>query len=67
MPTTSFSPSTSERAPEVNLSPDETMERDPARVLSRPLRWLSENGAALSSSNDFVARNGLPLAKYRRF
>jgi post-segregation antitoxin (ccd killing protein) len=29
--------------------------------------WLSENGAALESSNEFVAAHGLPLAKHRQF
>lgn len=27
--------------------------------------WLAENREALESSNDFVARNGLPMALYR--
>lgn len=30
-------------------------------------RWLAENDEALRSSNDFVERHGLPLARYRRF
>jgi len=29
--------------------------------------WLEANGAALRSSNEFVERHGLPLAKYRQF
>jgi antitoxin CcdA len=29
--------------------------------------WLAENKDALASSNAFVERNGLPLARYRRF
>lgn len=29
--------------------------------------WLSENGAALKSSNEFVAAHGVPLAKHRQF
>jgi len=29
--------------------------------------WLQENRDALQSSNDYVERNGLPLAKYRQF
>jgi antitoxin CcdA len=30
-------------------------------------RWQEENKAAIESSNDYVKRNGLPLAKYRLF
>lgn len=30
-------------------------------------RWLAENRAALESSNAFVERHGLPLARYRGF
>lgn len=29
--------------------------------------WRDENAEALASSNDFVAKNGLPLAKHRQF
>jgi antitoxin CcdA len=29
--------------------------------------WLQENRAALDSSNAFVEKHGLPLAKYRSF
>ncbi len=30
-------------------------------------RWQEENKEAFQSSNDYVKRNGLPLAKYRLF
>ena len=30
-------------------------------------RWLQENREALESSNAWVDKNGLPLAKYRQF
>lgn len=30
-------------------------------------RWLEENREALESSNAWVEKNGLPLAKYRQF
>jgi antitoxin CcdA len=30
-------------------------------------RWQEENREALESSNEYVRRNGLPLAKYRLF
>ena len=29
--------------------------------------WLQANRAALDSSNDFVDRHGLPLARHRQF
>jgi antitoxin CcdA len=29
--------------------------------------WLADNQAALQSSNDFVQKNGLPLAQFRNF
>ena len=33
----------------------------------RAERWLERNGAALETYNAFVARNGLPLDKFRLF
>lgn len=30
-------------------------------------RWQEENREAIESSNEYVRRNGLPLAKYRLF
>jgi antitoxin CcdA len=33
----------------------------------RALLWRKTNQAALESSNAYVARHGLPLAKYRTF
>lgn len=30
-------------------------------------RWIEENREALESSNTWVEKNGLPLAKYRMF
>lgn len=30
-------------------------------------KWLEENRAALHSYNDWVEKNGIPLAKYRMF
>ena len=29
--------------------------------------WLRENSEALQSSNEYVEKHGLPLAKYRQF
>lgn len=34
---------------------------------ARAARWQEENAAALASSNDWVERNGLPLASHRPF
>lgn len=34
---------------------------------ARGERWLEENRAALDSYNDWVEKNGIPLAKYRMF
>lgn len=33
----------------------------------RQARWLAENKDALESSNAFVEKQGLPLARYRNF
>ena len=33
----------------------------------RAAQWLVENRDALISSNDYVERNGLPLARFRQF
>lgn len=30
-------------------------------------RWKIENAEAIEASNDYVAKHGLPLAKYRLF
>lgn len=34
---------------------------------TRSQRWLAENQDAIESSNTFVEKHGLPLAKYRMF
>jgi antitoxin CcdA len=34
---------------------------------ARGEKWLRENRAALESSNAYVEKHGLPLAKYRMF
>ena len=33
----------------------------------REEQWLAENREALESSNEYVERHGLPLARYRNF
>ena len=30
-------------------------------------RWKIENAEAIQAANDYVAKNGLPFAKYRQF
>nr|WP_295370610.1 type II toxin-antitoxin system CcdA family antitoxin [uncultured Sphingosinicella sp.] len=34
---------------------------------TRAERWIEENREAIESSNAFVEKHGLPLAKYRQF
>lgn len=34
---------------------------------AKRLRWVEENWDAIQSSNAYVEKHGLPLAKYRRF
>lgn len=34
---------------------------------ARADRWRRENAEAIASSNEWVEKNGLPLAKYRAF
>lgn len=37
------------------------------RVTEEAKRWLEENADAFKSWNDYIDKNGLPLAKYRPF
>ncbi len=51
----------------INLSATfEASLREAVRV-RKAARWLEENRAALQSSNEWVEKNGLPLAQYRQF
>ncbi|GAK34566.1 antitoxin [Iodidimonas nitroreducens] len=51
----------------INLSATlEASLRDAVRARKAAL-WLEENRAAIQSSNAWVAKNGLPLEKYRQF
>jgi antitoxin CcdA len=34
---------------------------------AREAAWKEENRAAIESWNEYIRKNGLPLAKYRRF
>jgi len=51
----------------INLS--QAAERGIATALSetKAEQWKRENAEALESFNDYVEKNGLPLAKYRQF
>ena len=34
---------------------------------AREAKWVEENWKAIQSSNDYVEKHGLPLARYRQF
>ena len=55
------------KALEVNVS--KAAEAGLARAIAdrRAELWLTENRAALDSSNTYFEKHGLPLAKYRSF
>lgn len=52
---------------QINVSRAAEAGLDRAIAERRAEIWLQENREALQSSNDYVERNGLPLAKYRQF
>jgi antitoxin CcdA len=55
------------RALDINLSATfEASLREAVRE-RKAAAWLEENRAALQSSNEWVEKNGLPLAQYRQF
>ena len=55
------------RALDINLSATfEASLREAVRE-RKAAAWLKENRAALRSSNEWVEKNGLPLAQYRQF
>lgn len=55
------------RALNINLSATfEASLREAVRK-RKAAEWLEENRDALQSSNEWVEKNGLPLAQYRRF
>ena len=55
------------RALDINLSATfEASLREAVRE-RKAAAWLEENRAALRSSNEWVEKNGLPLAQYRQF
>lgn len=55
------------KALDVNISLAAAKGLQEAVAKRRAERWLEENKAALESSNAWVEKHGLPLAKYRMF
>lgn len=58
-----------EEAKELGINMSRAAEQGIAKAISdeKSRRWLLENREAIESSNEYVRRNGLPLAKYRLF
>ena len=58
-----------EAAKEHDINVSQACERGLADEVAaaRSARWLAENREAIESSNAYVERYGLPLAKYRQF
>jgi antitoxin CcdA len=53
----------------LGISISEAAEDGLARAIAqaREKRWFEENRAAIESSNAYVEKHGLPLARYRQF
>ncbi|MBD1399414.1 type II toxin-antitoxin system CcdA family antitoxin [Pelovirga terrestris] len=51
----------------VNISQAAERGLERANAEKRSALWLEENCQAIESSNQYVERQGLPLAKYREF
>jgi antitoxin CcdA len=53
----------------LGISISEAAEDGLARAIAQAheKRWLEENRAAIESSNAYVEKHGLPLARYRQF
>ena len=58
-----------EEARALGLNLSEMAERGIAEAVQaeKERRWKEENAAAIRSHNDWVAKNGLPLAEHRMF
>jgi post-segregation antitoxin (ccd killing protein) len=54
--------SDTDQTPIKNTSADTTLPRE-----ERERLWLIENAKAIEAQNEYVAKHGLPLAKYRQF
>jgi len=57
------------KAKELDINVSRASEAGIARAVAEKLAasWLKDNKAALDSSNAYVEKHGLPLAKYRPF
>ena len=55
------------RALNINLSATFEASLRQAVRAQKAAQWLKENRAAIQSSNDWVAKHGLPLEGYRQF
>jgi antitoxin CcdA len=51
----------------INISSAAAAGLEQAVARKRAQRWISDNGPALASYNEFVEEHGLPLAKFRLF
>ncbi|AWC21886.1 type II toxin-antitoxin system CcdA family antitoxin [Aminobacter sp. P9b] len=58
-----------EEAKALGINMSQAAEAGLAKAISeeKSRQWLEENREAIESSNEYVERNGLPLAKYRMF
>ena len=58
-----------EASRELDINLSRACEQGLAREIkaTREARWLEENAEAIESSNRYVEKHGLPLAKYRLF
>jgi len=56
-------------AKELAINVSRASEQGIAQAVARKQaeRWLEENREAIESSNAYVEKNGLPLARYRQF
>ena len=55
------------RALRVNVSQAAEQGLRHAVAVAKAAAWKQANAVAIAGSNDWVARNGLPLDKYRQF
>jgi antitoxin CcdA len=57
------------QAKQLNVNVSQACERGLAQAVAktRAERWMEENREAIESSNAYVEKYGLPLAKYRQF
>lgn len=58
-----------EQAKELGINVSQACEKGVVAEISarRREKWIEENRAAMESSNAWVEKHGLPLAKYRMF